>query len=458
MTSLDARVRPGSVQPVDEILIATIPWGSSVFEVSPAYRDRLEGCSKNGDAAAIDEELERLERLGFLVAPGSVRRRERTRTLTLHLVHGCNLGCTYCNVKQGTYGERRQLMSFETARAALERFTAPGTTSDVGLFGGEPTLNWPVLVKLVEHGRSLSDRKINFGLVTNGTTIDEERARTLARLGVIVVVSVDGDRADHDRNRKTLAGEGSYDLAVRGVGALVGAGVEGRLHATHDGRGASYMQRYDHLVALGRGRLPVVIGSSDPARTTGFGREEASFGARLRSAWREGERGVPTFLRFWVNAVACGERGERMDCGAGSSAVSVTPAGDVFACHIAAAGKEYKLGSLSDEVLPVLDPLGGAPLPRACSSCWANGLCSHGCPILRSRGVEPSEGECESYREPVRCAAYFLAVARIEDLAGFWATDEGGRTRVGRAWAVREAVRARHRHVRPLAVFPTPAA
>jgi hypothetical protein len=59
----------------------------------------------------------------------------------------------------------------------------------------------------------------------------------------------------------------------------------------------------------------------------------------------------------------------------------------------------------------------------------------------------------------VRCAAYIHSLAGLDDVAGIWAaTDDDGRRRIARAWAIRDALRAAHRHVRPLAVFPAGAA
>jgi uncharacterized protein len=452
---------PQRLESVDDLWIATAPWGSSVFEVSPAYRSYVAGTPlPAGVGPAIAGELARLEQLGFLVSPEQPARRRTSRSLVLHLAHACNLACTYCNVKQGTFGEPYQLMSFETARRALDQFTAGDGPTEVSFFGGEPLLNWPVLVRTIEYARSLAGREIHWSVVTNGTLLDQERADTLARLGVTVTLSIDGDRDNHDRNRRTASGAGSYDAAVRGVEALVAAGARGSLHATHDGSGSSYQVRYDHLMALGKGKLSVVIapetGSGQYPKA--FGRQGTSWGSRLRASWREGGRELPGYISSWVDLVAHGEMAERQDCPAGATNVNVTPSGDIFACHVSAARKQFRLGNLSGIEPLRPNPLGGVPLPKACEGCWANGICSHGCPIRRASGLEPSEDECETYREPVRCAAYYLAIAGLEEIAALWTLNDATRQIITRAWMIRETLRAYHQHIRPLAVFPTPSA
>ncbi len=449
---------PNHFEEVDELLIASRPETSSVFEVSLAYRDLVAGRSAL-EETAIRDELDHLVRLGFLHQPGTVSRTSMAASLTLHLVHGCNLACTYCNVKQGTYGDAFQLMSFKTAQRAFDRFVPRDALSDVCFFGGEPLMNWTVLVRLVEYGQSLSDRQVRWSVVTNGTLLDLESARKLARLGVEVCISVDGSRADHDRNRRTLGGAGSYDATLRGVAAAVEANVRGTLHATHDSSGASYQERFDHLASLGRGRLEIVVAPETATGNyrRGFGDQGAQWGQKLRASWRAGDRSLPGYITSTVNLVLHGEKAERQDCPAGATNVNVTPSGDVFACHISAARKQYRLGNLNDVQLANPDPLGRAPLPKACRTCWANGLCSHGCPIRRSAGIEPSHDECETYREPIRCAAYYLMMAKLEDVENLWVVDAQARRRLGRAWAVRDALRTKNRHIRPLALFPSTA-
>ena len=447
---------PDRVEAVDEVLVATRTDTSSVFEISEEYRQLVSGESE-ADRVVIDQEISRLRRFGFLAQPNCVDRKQPDRSLVLHLVHGCNLACSYCSVKQGTYGTDFQLMSFETARAALDRFTSPAEAHDVCLFGGEPLINWPVLVKIVQYGNGLRDRTIRWRLTTNGTLIDTARARALKELGVETSVSIDGDADQHDRNRRTLNGEGSYQATVRGIGALLEADARAGLHATHDGRGASYRDRYQHLEALGHGRLPVVIApeTGSGSYPPGLGEQGKHWGATLRESWRAGDRRLPGYIAGFVHLVAQGERAPQQDCPAGRRMVNITPSGEIFACHISAARKQYRLGNLKDAELSNPNPLGSARLPAACSQCWINGLCAHGCPIRRSSGFEPTSDECEPYREPIRCAAYFLAKVGLQDVFSLWGLTEATARNLHQAWAIRELIRARNRHIRPLAIFPS---
>ena len=70
------------------------------------------------------------------------------KALCMHIAHDCNLACKYCFAEEGEYHGRRELMSFETGKKALD-FLVENSGSRVNLevdfFGGEPLMNWDVV-------------------------------------------------------------------------------------------------------------------------------------------------------------------------------------------------------------------------------------------------------------------------------------------------------------------------
>jgi sulfatase maturation enzyme AslB (radical SAM superfamily) len=142
----------------------------------------------------------------------------------------CNLQCSYCNVEAGPQ-----------AKGALEPHTFEswiGTFGELGdvdlgiqLHGGEPLLLDPSVELLasiarnavVPYSRSAVGK---ISIVTNGTLLDADRARSLVDAGLHVVVSVDGPQHVHDRHRVTGSGRGTHQQAMRGVDALRSAGAD----------------------------------------------------------------------------------------------------------------------------------------------------------------------------------------------------------------------------------------
>ena len=78
--------------------------------------------------------------------------------------------------------------------------------------------------KTVEYARSLEEsagKHFRFTITTNGLLLDEEKARYINENMDNVVLSLDGRREVNDEMRKTVSGDGSYDLIVPKFRALV---------------------------------------------------------------------------------------------------------------------------------------------------------------------------------------------------------------------------------------------
>ncbi len=168
---------------------------------------------------------------------------------------GCNLDCQYCFFlsKELLYDVPRQLMSHQTLEAYVRRFLAASPDGEVTMLwqGGEPTLRgldfFVRAVELCERLRRPGQR-VGHALQTNGTLIDEQWARFLAREDFLVGVSVDGPPQLHDAYRVNRAGRGTYSMVRRGWEHLRQAGVRCNVlctvHAANQDHG---VEVYRHL-------------------------------------------------------------------------------------------------------------------------------------------------------------------------------------------------------------------
>lgn len=146
--------------------------------------------------------------------------------VTFVLTHDCNLGCSYC------YAGRkfRKSMSREVRDQALDLAfgdVAAGAKMSLCYFGGEPTLEWDLLVETAAKARQLAEERgvlLVQSVTTNGTTLTDERVNTLDELGVQVALSIDGTREAHDRERPMMGGKSSFNEVSRGLQCLLRAG------------------------------------------------------------------------------------------------------------------------------------------------------------------------------------------------------------------------------------------
>jgi uncharacterized protein len=151
---------------------------------------------------------------------------------------GCNLACTYC------YQE-----TFDPAAAGVMRpevvdaffayvdrhHAAESPRPFVTLFGGEPLRDTRAHHELV--GRFLAGahaRRLELAAVTNGHDLEAFLPALATGPVKEVQVTLDGPRAVHDRRRPHASGQGTFDRIVRGIDALVAAGVPVNLRVVAD--------------------------------------------------------------------------------------------------------------------------------------------------------------------------------------------------------------------------------
>jgi len=142
---------------------------------------------------------------------------EKREQLILNVTEDCNFRCSYC-LYGGGYEHYRthsgRTMSWETARAAIDDFLEHCRLSKnpvISFYGGEPLLNFELIRRCVVYGREQTQgRDVRFSLTTNGSLLSGEVAKFLADEGFLVLVSLDGPAAIHDRSRRTRGDEPTW--------------------------------------------------------------------------------------------------------------------------------------------------------------------------------------------------------------------------------------------------------
>jgi uncharacterized protein len=142
----------------------------------------------------------------------------------------CNFACDYCF--QGDHGDYNQVaakMTLETAAKVIrwierEVDRVHPSRLAVMFFGGEPLLNVPVMYALSEGiARFTGSRNIplSINIITNGLLLSSEIVQRLLPLGLKgIKITLDGDRATHDRLRPLRGGQGTFDRIIANVGSV----------------------------------------------------------------------------------------------------------------------------------------------------------------------------------------------------------------------------------------------
>ena len=127
----------------------------------------------------------------------------------------CNFRCRHCGSDCGI-AERGKDMPLEDFLAAVDTIPKESIPKNftVVLTGGEPLLRADIL----EIGKELRSRGLQWGIVSNGWLYDDEMHLKLVDAGMgAVTVSLDGLEASHEWMRGI---PGSYGRALRAIGAF----------------------------------------------------------------------------------------------------------------------------------------------------------------------------------------------------------------------------------------------
>lgn len=143
-------------------------------------------------------------------------------TIVLNVNTGCNLGCRYCYKEDLAVPAAGQRMSPQVAMRSVELLLeqARGRRRQVGIvfFGGEPLTNMPLIREVVQYAEQRAEQTgiaVEFSLTTNATLLTETLIDWLNAHRFGISVSIDGPRAIHDRNRRTVGGGATYQVVSR---------------------------------------------------------------------------------------------------------------------------------------------------------------------------------------------------------------------------------------------------
>jgi uncharacterized protein len=145
----------------------------------------------------------------------------------------CNLRCSYCFYleKSLLYPETDlHRMDTDTLEKIISSYLATDQSFySFGWQGGEPTLMGQLFFeKVVELQKKYAKARslVSNGLQTNGTLIDNDFAKFLSRYNFLIGISLDGPKYIHDKYRKTIKGEGSYNNIMDTIGILKKNNIE----------------------------------------------------------------------------------------------------------------------------------------------------------------------------------------------------------------------------------------
>ena len=115
-------------------------------------------------------------------------------------------------------------MHWETAKKSIDflrEHSVDSTQVNIGFYGGEPLLRFSLIKQIVAYAREKFDGKeLAFTITTNGTLLNEEIISYFEKEDVQLMISLDGPKEIHDKNRVFPNGQGSFDTVMENLERL----------------------------------------------------------------------------------------------------------------------------------------------------------------------------------------------------------------------------------------------
>lgn len=397
-------VNSGAVHVVDDVVYDALP----LFE--DHTQSEIESCLRGKypveEIREAVTEISQLKEAEALFTPDEyegyieefTNRPTVVKALCLHIAHDCNLACRYCFAQEGEYHGKRELMSFETGKAALDFLIANSGNRrnlEVDFFGGEPTLNFQVVKDLTAYGREqekLHNKKFRFTLTTNGVLLNEDIMEFANREMSNVVLSIDGRKEVNDKMRPFPNGTGSYDLIVPKFLELAGRRNQENYYVrgTYTHHNLDFSKDVLHLADLGFRQISVEPVVAPPEADYAIQEddlpalyEQYDLLAKEMVSRQKSGNGF-TFFHFMIDLEGGPCVAKRLSgCGSGTEYLAVTPWGDLYPCHQFVGNERFLMGNVRDGVTntKIRDEFKGCSVytKEKCRNCFARFYCSGGC-------------------------------------------------------------------------------
>ncbi|MDD6919886.1 MAG: thioether cross-link-forming SCIFF peptide maturase [Eubacteriales bacterium] len=402
-------VHTGSIYSVDELsydVIDLINDGREKTEIIQEINCKYNKDLSN-DITEIIEDINELKNQGLLFSEDVFKefatqmkdKQSILKAICLHVAHSCNMDCMYCFAGKGEYHDGSGLMSFETAKRAIDFLIANSdgrTNLEVDFFGGEPLLNIDVCKKVVAYARSIEkdkDKNFRFTMTTNGILLDESIYDFLNEEMSNVVLSLDGKKETNDRMRKTKSGKGTYDLVIdKFINYLKTRGdKEYYIRGTYTGFNKDFFEDIIDIANRGFKELamePVVTSPDNDYALTMEDIEQLKDNydkLSLEMIRRYEEGNLFNFYHYSVDFEGGPCISKRISgCGVGTEYVAITPEGEIYPCHQFVGDKDYLIGNIKE--IDFIDKKRIEPFRycnvytrEECRDCFAKLYCSGGC-------------------------------------------------------------------------------
>ena len=356
--------------------------------------------------------------------------------VVLQISNDCNLNCKYCYGDGGSYGRKREFMTFEIAKKGIDYLISnSGNLKEILItfFGGEPLLNFELIKEIISYcseKEKIYNKKFRYCMTTNGTIVNDEIIEYIKKYKISTMLSMDGGKEIQDCYRCYENGTGSFEIIKDNIEKFKEArGGFLSARATVCKPNMNLVEIRNDLLKLGFTNVimsnvdtshdsPLFIGKKERNEyISNFKKladvliNEAKNGDGLKNIF------VSETLRALYFKIL-----KIKSCSAGESGFAIGSDGNIYPCHRFMGMPDYIVGNVYTGIdFSLIDIYSHANVheKEECKKCWAKYICGGGClHTCVAQGGSPMdvpECYCDTYRDMYEIVLYIYYVLKTWD-------------------------------------------
>lgn len=292
----------------------------------------------------------------------------------------CNFRCTYCFVGTEVSKGKGATMPEDLVKKAAE-FVANAaekagiTELKILLFGGEPTINITKHILFMKHLNKLSDKRIQYDLITNGWYMPFDKINEMIEEGLSTIqITLDGPEKVHDSRRKLCNGGGTYAQIISNILKLKDKHINLAIRVNADNENInSINELVDELIKIGlANRIVLQIAPVDPSDFSDNSGYDEKVIDKFADIYDKAEKNRIEIVS-WNRG--CSVRSKLF--------MAIDPRGDLYKCPDYVGNRANAIGNIETGYNDKYSEFLELPIADDCQGCIQYGLCRGGCQYLR---------------------------------------------------------------------------
>lgn len=273
----------------------------------------------------------------------------------LWVTTNCNLKCKYCY--EGN-DKKKKNMDIATAKQAIAYILSQysklkASKLIIQFHGGEPLLNLKIIkfvINELEEKLKENIHNLYFGITTNGLLLSKYIIEYMCqKMSYDFSISIDGNESSNDKNRVTLAGEGTYQKVIKNAIDALSIKPDIRLRMTYDTSNVEELaNNIIHFIELGFKNIVSVPNYYDKKWSDES--MEILLQQMLKVKFHYKDQELPDDLYI---SILNDDFFKKSLCSGGISSFHIMPNGDIYPCSYGTGNEEFYLGNVKNT--PALD-------------------------------------------------------------------------------------------------------